>query len=327
MRDVDFESILPPITQTRGWFEGEYGAYRTASLYCGFKNCVRQCPGTWQHGWAPSHYNIDLEMVVGTNGRASDQRDYGKFFVGRMDQAVFLRSQGVRYVQEIGLPLVYTSPTTLRRVPNSLLVVPVHSTNDTTHCWDFDEYASAIRKIAHKFSRITVCVHASCVDKGYWTKAFEKVGIGWIVGADYGNANTLPRIRDIFSSFEFMTTNGFGSHIAYAAAFKAKTSLWGPIAKYRMEDMKNDVLAQNSPQTMSTQMEFLSETFLRQKYCEFFTDPWDAPERVEWGRMEIGWENKKSPNELKRIFGWNLKTRLIRGIVGRLKKVTGIGMP
>jgi hypothetical protein len=325
MRDVEFELSLPESMPCEGWASGEYGSFIMASRYCGFRRAVRQCPGTWQHGWMPKHFNIDVEMVVGTHGRARDELQRGCFFVARQDQVEFLRSVGARSVVEVGLPIVYTAQANVDREENSLLVVPVHSGSNTTHSWDFESYADAVSSIRPHFSRVTVCVHASCLEKRYWIDAFERRGIPWVVGADYANANTLPRIRQLFSRFQFVTTNGFGSHLAYAAAFGAKVSIWGPVATCQMSDMRNDTLTINSPESTRRAIEFSSEAFLRRQYPDFFTDPWDAPLRVEWGREEIGWENRKSPDELKRIFGWDLKTRVIRGVGGRLRKAFGLG--
>ncbi len=325
MRDVELESTLPEVIPAEGWASGEYGSFVLASRYCGFRRSVRQCPGTWQHGWAPEYYNVDIEMVVGTHGRARDELQRSRFFVARKDQVAFLESAGARLVVALGLPIIYTSPVSVARQPNSLLVVPVHSTSNTTHSWDFESYADAVASIKSRFSRVTVCVHASCVEKRYWIDAFESRGISWVVGADYANANTLQRIRQLFSCFQYVTTNGFGSHLAYAAAFGAQVSLWGPVAVHRMEDMAKDTLTINSPDSMRRMLAFADEAFLRQQYPDFFTVPWDAPLRTEWGLKQIGWENRKSPDELKRIFGWDLKTRVIRGVGGRLRKAFGLG--
>jgi len=128
-------------------------------------------------------------------------------------------------------------------------------------------------------------------------------------------------VRDIFSAFEFVTTNGFGSHVAYAAAFGSKVSFWGPMAHWDVSAFKEDTLYRNCPEAVIRTVEFQGEAFLRETFPEFFTEPWLAQTRVEWGQREIGWENRRSPAELKHIFGWDLKTRLIRGISGRVRKL------
>ncbi len=47
-----------------------------------------------------------------------------------------------------------------------------------------------------------------------------------------GGSEHLRRLRRLFGRFEFVTTNGFGSHIAYAAAAGAKVSVFGPYAEF-----------------------------------------------------------------------------------------------
>jgi hypothetical protein len=206
-----------------------------------------------------------------------------------------------------------------------LLVIPVHSLSHTEHGWDFDGYADEILKIRKQFSSVCVCVHGSCVDKGYWTKAFEARGISWIRGACHSDMGSIRRVAELFSRFDFVTSNGFGSHLSYASALGCKVSLWGTMARWETQCFAADTFAINAPEAFAETLRFVSEPFLRRQYPDFFTDPWDAPLRVEWGREEIGWENRKSPDELKRIFGWDLKTRVIRGVGGRLRKAFGLG--
>jgi len=321
VRDLEFERQISPQIQGSSWYMGEYGSFYLASRYCGFAGCVRQCPGTWLHGWAPEYFNIHPEMVIGTHGQNIASAERQRVFVGRDDQREYLLKAGFPKTACVGLPICYTSDSGMERIGGSLLVVPVHSLSHTEHDWDFDEYADEVLRVAGRFTKVTVCVHASCVEKGYWTDAFSKRGVPWIVGASHGDVNTLQRVRDIFSRFEFVTTNGFGSHIAYAAAFGCRVSLWGPMAKWELSAYQNDTLYKNCPEATIRTMEFQGEEFLRRQYADLFTSPWEAETRVEWGQREIGWENRRSPAELKRIFGWDLRTRVIRGVAGRVKKL------
>ncbi len=305
------------------WYRGEYGSFALASEYCGFLRCPRQCPGVWQHGWLPSQFNVHHEAVLATDGRNYESRLGGTFFVARQDQVEFLTECGFRQVRAIGLPIIYCPLSVSRRVPGSLLVVPVHSLSHSDHDWDFDQYADEVCTLRQQFSDVCVCVHGSCVEKGYWTKAFEKRGIRWIRGACHTDENSLQRITNIFSQFEFVTSNGFGSHLAYASALGCRVSLWGTMAKWDLQSFANDAFALNSPEAFSATLYFVSEAYLRQRYPDFFTEPRDAPLRVEWGRSEVGWDNRKSPEELKKIFGWDLKTRVMRAVAGRVRRVLG----
>jgi hypothetical protein len=200
-------------------------------------------------------------------------------------------------------------------------VVPVHSGTGSTLDFDFDRYANEIKSIRSRFSQVVVTVHGSCVEKGYWTEAFDRVGVPWIVGASYDDMNSLCRIRHLFSTFQFVTANGFGSHIAYASAFGAAVSIWGSCPHVKVGNMSGDTFFRNAPTIMQRILELESEGSIRTYFPEFFTEPWLAETRVEWGRREIGWENRRSPAELKRIFGWDLRTRVIRGVAGRVKKL------
>ena len=204
---------------------GFYGAADVAAAYCGLKTSPGHLRGYWQHGWTASYrMPIPPDLILGTWSRSDEQ-----YWVAREDEAEHLRSAGFRHVAAIGMPLIYLPPRAVRRRPNSLLVMPAHTLDYITCSWKFDEYAEAIAAIRHEFSEVVVCVSPPCWRHGYWVDAFRKRGFHVITGANHVDRNALERIRSLLSHFEYMVTNGFGSHIAYAYYFGAKPSVYGPV--------------------------------------------------------------------------------------------------
>src|SRR5262249_11239822 len=150
-----------------------------------------------------------------------------------------LAANGYRNVKAIGLPIAYLAKATLERRAGSLLVMPAHSLEYTNHTWKFDEYADEIVRIAPRFSEVALCVHPSCLETGYWVDAFSKRGFTVYKGAAVNDRRGLERIATLLSSFEYVTTNTLGSHVAYASFCAAKVSIYGPYAEYRAEDFAN----------------------------------------------------------------------------------------
>ena len=117
--------------------------------------------------------------------------------------------------------------------------MPAHSSEDTTSEWKFEEYAEEMARIRASFSEVWVCIHPSCWEHGYWVDAFKKRGFPLVQGALYTDRNALERLARLFSSFEYVTTNTMGSHIAYAAYWGAKVSLYGSYADLENANYNN----------------------------------------------------------------------------------------
>lgn len=291
-----------------------YGASDVAAAYCGFNNAPSTMLGSWQHGWNPSfrephHPNL----VMGTWISRPDDR----YFVARKDEEDFLRVCGYTNVVAIGLPLVYLPPREVRRRPGSLLVMPVHSLEYTTHAWKFDEYAEEIAAIRSEFSEVVVCIHPSCWKKGYWVDSFRKLGFPLVLGASIDDRNALERVRYLLSSFEYVTTNSLGSQLAYAAYFGAKPSIYGSYASLNAEDFKNDPLFLCNPKLLEPCLRANSEEELRQGCPQLFCHPREAKADVEWGRFEVGAPNKVSPIKMRSLFGWIVSARVTRTLASK----------
>jgi hypothetical protein len=98
------------------------------------------------------------------------------FLTNREDNASYLKSCGYTNVHAVGLPVVYLEKRRIERVRGSLLVMPAHSLDYTTHShWKFEQYAQEIEKIAKYFKYVYVCVHPSCIKKGYWINEFQSL--------------------------------------------------------------------------------------------------------------------------------------------------------
>ena len=189
-------------------------------------------------------------------------------------------------------------------------MMPVHSLETTQHNWNFDRYADQIADIKHRFSKVVACVHPECGKKGYWAPHFSKRGISVVSGAHLNDKNSLLRMAVLFSRFEFVTTNGFGSHLAYGAFFGAKPSIYGDAAVYSGNDFRGDMIYANCPEVLPSVWHLLHPAFLKSVYHDFFCDPWLAVTHEKWAQFQLGEGHKLRPRRFRQIF-FNLRTRLM----------------
>jgi len=77
--------------------------------------------------------------------------------------------------------------------------------------------------LSTQFRHITVCLHAN-EPPATWA-AWRLCGLNPVLGADPKDETSLVRLANLFRQHETMTTNAYGSHIAYAAAFGCRVSV------------------------------------------------------------------------------------------------------
>ena len=293
-----------------------YGAHLIARRYCGVAGSDAVVPGYWMHGWLPAFHNVDPAIIAlhkkpgqpeGYDFAAQIGQDKAHMpqWVSRADQVEFLRAHGYRHVHAIGLPIVYLPKSAARRVPGSLLVLPPHGHRSHGPSDPLaEEYAQAIAMLRPRFEQIWVGLSDHDASNDDWVQAFTRRGLEVFTTTDQGSPETLVRLQQILSTFEYVTTNGFGSHIALAAYCGARVSVWGPFAEFPVERMKGTHAVKVFPHLLETACELVSEQALRRHYPFLFVDPQDAATHEAWGAAEVGEPCRLTPSALRRSFGW-----------------------
>jgi len=297
--------VTPPLRRFQqhcqrknGWSD-HYGALHSAAQYAGLEIPAQfEFNGFWQHGsfgsWSkrvPSTLVYNLEPAA------------FPFLVARVDEQLCLMEDGYKDVRAIGLPILYTPGLAPKRVPRSLLVVPTHTLLGATYPDRsvFEAYANEIAAIAGDFEHVVICVHPHCKTNGFWVNEFSSRGFPIIYGAQTDDRNALLRMRTLFEQFEYVTTNGWGSHIPYALAYGAKVSLHGPEPALRAENLLKDgtwrknleaLRKASSPEVFAERRQFL-ERFSR---C-----PGEGIADIEVGRYALGWANKLAPEQMRAL--------------------------
>lgn len=286
----------------------QYGAGKVAGAYCGLSAIPAQIKGGWMHGWL-AEFRFVSPLIAYEDCLANPRKQ--TTWTATREHERFLEQSGYKG-SAIGLPFIYLPEKQYQRRKGSLLVMPAHSLEYTKHDWKFEEYAEAIDQLRHRFESVVICIYPACFKKGYWVENFRKRGYPIIEGAHAQDRNSLERIRALMSQFEFVTTNNFGSCIAYAAAYGAKVSLFGPYPPTKISDLSSDSYYLSRPGLVEKAIAALSETNVKRHLHEFCVSPDVAMIQHEWGRRQLGFENKVSPAEMRRLFGWDFAGRMNR---------------
>ena len=280
-----------------------YGELMVAANYCGYKSVPAPIWGTWQHGAHIPEDNIHPELVVGADG-ASRFRKNHRQLVARNDQRLFLESHGYKSVQAIGLPILYVPRPDVSRVPDSLLVMPGHSTLDKTDLKSIQKYVDYLESKKTYFKEIVVCLYGDDFKSAGFRELFEDRGFPVIRGSEAGDISSLSRMAFLFSRFETVTGNGVGSQFVYAPIFGARVSISGPeITRQSLEDLRLPFFV-NFPEGLK----FRNRDPLDAKWGRFypflFCEPDDAADCSAWALTISGEGSTLSEGELERALGW-----------------------
>jgi len=289
-----------------------YGDNYVAAAYCGFQTTPFHADGEWQHGVILSEANCEPNMVIGSDG-LSHTRLNKRYFVARSDQEVYLRGCGFTNVHVVGLPVIYVSAPQVKRQRGTLLVMPTHSLPELPSIGGEERYVSFISNYKRFFHKIVVCLHRTCFDKTEWRSRFESQNIQVLRGADPDDKYSYFKLAELFSKVDFMTTNGFGSHVPYAAYFGCKVSICGPEQAYDGAQFSNVPLYKNNPPLLKLREKVANE--IRQNYRFLYVDPENGSEQSIWAAEVLGSNNRKVPSELRKLFGWDMSTVLRRKAV------------
>jgi hypothetical protein len=176
-------------------------------------------------------------------------------------------------------------------------------------------YASAIADIGRRFDHVAVCLSREDLEAHQWVDAFRGRGFEVFSAVDPYQPDALHQLKRLLCSFEYVTTNGFGSHIAYAAYCGARVSVFGPFAAMPIERMARTHAVRMFPELLGKACELCSEAPLRRNYPFLFVDPDKAVVRTGWGAHEVGEPCKAAPYELARLFGWTAPPRVLEATV------------
>lgn len=281
-----------------------YGARKTLCDYAGVDSKSYSLEKIWQHGWIRDRLLIDPAIVLAS--KHSNKKE-ASFLVANKQQEDFLKYHGYPKVRAAGMPIIYTKKPEpeLKRLPNSLLVMPMHSLESTKRKSNFEDYAALVNELRQGFDFVLVCLHYSCIRNNFWMREFDAHNISWIEGANIYDENCFMRLQALFSSFEYVTTNGYGSHLPYSTYFGAKTSIYGEFPPRKPKDYVNDPFFKKFPHLLNTYFPLLEEEVIKKDLPFLFCHPKEAIQHTAWGAKELGEDYKLSKVQARKILVHN----------------------
>lgn len=280
-----------------GWSD-QYGALPVAAAYAGIDVPDRYFNGIWQHGCFGPWMSFQPRLLC-YNSPIAERLPV---FVARTDQAEYLRQNGYAHARAIGMPITYLPALSVPRIPKSLLVVPTHTLNGAKFSdkSGFARYVSEIEAVRDRFDHITVCIHPSCRKNGLWVNEFSARGFDIVYGAQNDDANALLRIATLFAQFETITTNGWGSHIAYGLAAGARVSIYGTQVVELANYLADAAWSNNRP-AIETALVREAEAATSGILRPFVAPPHQALADVELGQWLVGQDCRVSPGQMREI--------------------------
>jgi len=301
--ELPVRAEVPPVEFWRARNEADYyGASFNIATQLGRRR-VPHSYAEWTHGWINMFPVIHPELIVDSD---CQQRRWKTYLVHTDENAQLLREHGYTNVEAVGMPYLYAADRPdIERRPGTLLVMPTHGIDQGELSQDQRTYVDAILDLKKDFETICFCLHEHTVRSTRLTDHLDRYGIPWVQGAGAKDRQSHNRLRVLFRSFEFMTTNSPGSHLPYATGDGCRVSLWGEFYSRTKEELADTLIYRTYPQILDHIAPLLGEDFARKRFPWGFVDhPRQAVTAVEWGLKEMGAENRREPEELARYLGW-----------------------
>lgn len=302
------ETLLPPIRYTarEGGEADFYGASDLIAAKLGLKlPLFTGRAASWTHGITGQGGELTSPKLV-----VQDEYRHSQNLVHTESTAKFLRGHGYNAVA-VGAPFIYADETVLPvRLRSSVLVFPPHSTNYSSLNAKGEKlaYVDQVVQLKSRFKTVVASIGGADVLKGNWIHAFEAAGIPWVCGAWMHDRNGLVRMQRIMRSFEYVTTNIIGSHVAYAAYCGCRVVFHGENRELTFEDVVSHPHYKSNPElTDHVREAMFNEARLKARFPFLFCGFDDAPDLTSWGREQVGAENRKDAREIARLLGWDLQ--------------------
>ncbi|MFO7772805.1 MAG: hypothetical protein R6V59_02515 [Dehalococcoidia bacterium] len=249
-------------------------------------------PGQIQHGW---------QRGTGISG---DLAKHGKveracrYFVWNRHNLRRATELGYANALAIGAPFIYLqsdqSPSTPTLGQKSLLLFPFHT-------WEREpfidcvrthrEYLAEIRELRSLFSPLTVCLYWVQYAEPEVVRLFEAEGIEVVTcGSRDNNPRFLANFRNITARHTYVCSNHFSTAVFYALYMRKKVFLFG---KSRSSEVH--WFSRNQPAAAG------DDPVL---YPQLLWPNFDDKSHYWIGEEELGFEFKRSPAQLRELFGW-----------------------
>lgn len=268
----------------------------------------------WSHGWYFWNDIMKIEDLIGMKGCPIDT----SIIVGSKSEYVKFVEAGYKNVNIGGLPFAYVSEQGIQRNSNAMLAFIGHSSeSEKINIIDL-EYLNYLESQKVNFEEIYVSIYS--LDKD--TKIIEEVVKRGLIpsnGANPFDKRSLIRTRIALEYCEHISTNTFGSHIAYALAAGCRVSVFSPCIKYDTSKYKEN---QNYSNDYIERIEYYtSESYLRNRWDYLFDkNSSDGYQNKKIGLEWIGEEYRLSNEQLRRVLCWDFSGQIKGYMSGAIRR-------
>lgn len=293
-----------------------YGFSGLLAARCGLARTPRAF-ANWVHGWMWSESPTSDLLACAKLPKNLN------IIVRNDNEKLALECEGFKHVHVGGLPFSYVSPQQSTRLSASLLAMPPHSAEAERLTTNQFEYMDYLESLKPDFEQIYVSIFS--IDfRGPMHHAAEKRGLTVIQGARPDDGNSLLRMRALFDSFEYVTTNVMGSHMLYALYGGCKFSFSGPMYSYdEATYLANGNPHGHSAKYIETLLWLQSEDYLRSRFEKFFVKhPSQGFQDKSFAITEIGERYRMSPKKIGEVLGWSLQGQVKGFAVGGARRLT-----
>ena len=273
-----------------------YGHYFILKEYCRIY-LPYKINGEIQHGWnvrngiGPNNY--DLMALFDKNER---------YYLWNKWNLSKSQKDGLNNTIGIGAPFLYLLDMysiTTKPKPKSLILFPLHSCEHDNFIEIenvYSKYIKEINEIKSHFGTITVSLYHTEFRKDYIVNLFTKQNISTVcMGERDNNPKFLKNFIEIVKNFDYVSSESWSSAIFYSLAMKKRTFIYG-----------NSMWYSNDEHNRGYQNIKKIEDKYRKKYPQILWENFDHRSHYKIANEELGLRYKKSSQELRSLFGWNL---------------------
>ena len=278
-----------------------YGVRHTVAEKAGLKSTPKT-KTRWYHGWNSLPLS-DPKLLV-TCGNFSELKNF-TYLTNTQPEADLLSRNGFKNATAVGSNFLYAKPHSLpSRIPNSVLVVPTHTTSRCSNAFNISQNVeNIINQIEHSPEIMACCVggnDALSLDNNIFSNlTFPSVTGTWTL-----DKNALTRMWMIFSAFETIITDAIGSHIAYALACGTKVKIVESKKKINKDAiLANEPFYKTNPDLLDFVLKEKTKSGLRKNFPEIFTAS-SKDDRINTGYSLLGYENMKEMDEITSLLEW-----------------------
>lgn len=271
----------------------------------------------WIHGWTWWDDVLKPEDLLGPRALPHGT----PVIVASGPHKEMLEREGYRHVHAGGTPFAYVPTQGVRRREGTILAYIAHSAEvERMNVLDLN-YLDYLSSLTGRFS---VWVSVFSLDESEALKnEITRRGLVPVAGANPQDRNSMIRTRRILELVEHVSTNTFGSHIAYALAAGCRVSVFSPTYQY---DVSQYLHPGNgfAPSYAERLRLVHSEPYLRENFPMLFAENvTDGYADTELGLEYIGAAQILPAEQLRKVLGWTVERQIAgysRGAVRRMRR-------